>query len=247
MTAGEIPGLDLKQLIAGHSNLAKELIARKKTMIDNILFDLDGTLTDPKVGITRCIQFSLEHFGTDIPPMDQLTWCIGPPLRESFSRLLNTSNESILDQALSNYRRRFSETGMFENVIYPEVAPSLRKIKQAGFRVFLATAKPQLFAKQILDHFHLSQFFTAIYGSELDGRFSDKGQLVAHILESENLNPKESLIIGDRVHDIAGGKKNGIMTAAVSYGYGTQKELDASQPDILFNAFPDLLSFLKIT
>jgi len=216
-------------------------------VIDNILFDLDGTLTDPKVGITRCIQFSLEHFDVDIPPMNQLTWCIGPPLRESFSRLLNTSNESILDQALSNYRKRFSETGLFENIVYPEVAPSLRKIKQAGFQVYLATAKPQVFARQILDHFNLSQFFTSIYGSELNGRYSDKGDLVAHILESENLAPKASLIVGDRIHDIAGGKKNGIMTAAVSYGYGTQKEINASQPDIFFDAFSELLSFLKIT
>ena len=216
-------------------------------MIENILFDLDGTLTDPKVGITRCIQFSLEHFDVDIPPMNQLTWCIGPPLRESFSRLLSTSHESILDQALSYYRKRFSETGMFENVVYPEVAPSLRKIKQAGFHVYLATAKPQVFARQILEHFNLSQFFTSIYGSELNGRYSDKGELVAHILESENLDPKASLIVGDRIHDIAGGKKNGIMTAAVSYGYGTQKEINASQPDIFFDTFPELLSFLKIT
>ena len=216
-------------------------------MISNILFDLDGTLTDPKVGITRCIQFSLEHFGADIPPMDQLTWCIGPPLKESFSQLLHTTDESVLDQALSLYRKRFSKTGMFENLVYPEVSPSLQKIKQAGFRVFLATAKPHFFARQILDHFHLSQFFTAVYGSELDGRFSDKGELIAHILESENLNPKETLIVGDRIHDIAGGKKNGIMTAAVNYGYGTQKEIASAKPDILFDAFSDLLSFLKIT
>ncbi len=215
-------------------------------MIENILLDLDGTLTDPKVGITRCIQFSLDHFDVDIPPMDQLTWCIGPPLRESFSRLLNTGNESVLDQAISNYRKRFSEKGMFENVVYPEVPSSLLKIKQAGFHVFLATAKPQIFARQILDHFNLSQFFTSIYGSELNGRFSHKGELVAHILASENLDPKSSMIVGDRIHDIDGGKKNGIMTAAVSYGYGTQKEIDSSRPDILFDAFSDLLIFLKI-
>ncbi len=216
-------------------------------MIENILFDLDGTLTDPKVGITRCIQFSLEHFDVDIPPMNQLTWCIGPPLKESFSQLLHTTDESVLDQALSLYQKRFSETGMFENLVYPEVSPSLQKINEAGFQVFLATAKPQVFARQILDHFNLSQFFTSIYGSELNGRFSDKGELVAHILESENLDPKVSLIVGDRIHDIDGGKKNGIMTAAVSYGYGTQKEIDSSQPDILFDAFSDLLTFLKIT
>ncbi len=215
-------------------------------MICNILFDLDGTLTDPKDGITRCIQFSLEHFGVPIPHSDQLTWCIGPPLRESFSRLLNTKDDTVLDQALSRYRKRFSETGMFENVIYPEVAISLRKIKQAGFRVFLATSKPRVFAEQILEYFNLTKFFHAAYGSELNGRFSDKGELIAHIIEFENLDPKESLIVGDRIHDIIGGKKNGVMTASVSYGYGTHKEIASSKPDIIFDAFSELLPFLKI-
>jgi phosphoglycolate phosphatase len=142
---------------------------------------------------------------------------------------------------------RISETGMFKNIVYPEVFPSLRQIKQAGFHVFLATAKPHIFTRQILDHFHFSQFFTAVYGSEFDGRFSDKGELIAHILESENLTPKETLIVGDRIHDIAGGKKNGMMTAAVSFGYGAQKEIASAKPDILFDAFSDILSFLKTT
>lgn len=223
------------------------MFGENKIMIDNILFDLDGTLTDPKAGITRCIQFSLENLGVPVPRMDQLTWCIGPSLKESFSKLLNTSDDGILEQAISHYRKRFSQTGMFENIAYPEVASSLRKIKGSGFKVFLATAKPRVFAKQILDHFNLSQFFNAIYGSELDGRFSDKGELIEHILRSENLNPKMSLIVGDRSYDIIGGKKNGIMTAAVSYGYGTQKEIDSSEPDIIFGVFSDLLSFLKIS
>ncbi len=215
-------------------------------MICNILFDLDGTLTDSKDGITRCIQFSLEHFDVSIPHPDQLTWCIGPPLRESFSRLLNTTDDTVLNQALSRYGKRFSETGMFENVIYPEVALSLLKIKQAGFKVFLATSKHRVFAEQILEYFDLAQFFHAAYGSELNGRFVDKGKLVAHIIESENLDPKETLIVGDRVHDIIGGKKNGIMTVSVSYGYGTQKEISSSKPDIIIDAFSELLPFLKI-
>lgn len=218
----------------------------RKTIICNILFDLDGTLTDPKDGITRCIQFSLEHFDVPIPHADQLTWCIGPPLRESFSKLLNTTDDTVLDQALSRYRKRFSETGMFENVIYPEVAFSLSKIKHAGFKVFLATSKPRIFADQILEYFNLAQFFHAVYGSELNGRFVDKGELVAHIIESENLDPKESLIVGDRVHDIIGGKKNGIMTVSVSYGYGTEEEISSSKPDIIIDTLSELLPFLKI-
>jgi phosphoglycolate phosphatase len=214
-------------------------------MLSDILFDLDGTLTDPKDGITRCIQFSLDQLGVTPPRADQLTWCIGPPLRGSFSRLLNTLDDALLDQALSHYRKRFSETGMYENAIYPEITPALRKIRTAGFRVFLATSKPSVYARQILDHFDLTQFFHAIHGSELDGRLSDKGELVAHILDSENLKPKATLIVGDRSQDIIGGKKNGIVTAAVTYGYGSREEITASKPDYVFESPSDLAAFLE--
>ena len=214
-------------------------------MLSNILFDLDGTLTDPKDGITRCIQFALDQLGAASPGVDQLNWCIGPPLRGSFSRLLNTKDGALLDQALFHYRKRFSECGIFENVIYPEVIPSLRRIKAAGFRVFLATSKPKVFAKQILDHFNLTQFFDAVYGSELNGHLSDKGELVDHILETENLDPKITLIVGDRSYDIIGGKKNGIMTAAVSYGYGNREELTSSKPDFIFDTISDLAAFIE--
>ena len=118
-------------------------------MTDTILFDLDGTLTDPKEGITGCIRFALEHFNLPVPRADDLTWCIGPPLRQSFSRLLKTGDDEILDRALSLYRERFAEKGMFENIIYPEVPKGLEKIKLSGFRVFLATSKPRIFAEKI--------------------------------------------------------------------------------------------------
>ena len=215
-------------------------------MIRNILFDLDGTLTDPKVGITRCIQFALEHFDAPVPSADQLTWCIGPPLKDSFSRLLQTVDDIILDRALSLYRQRFSKKGLFENVIYQDVPRTLQKIRASGIKIYLATAKPRVFAEQILDHFQLSQFFHTIYGAELNGSLSDKGELVAHIIESENLDPKVSLMVGDRVYDIAGGQENGVKTAAVSYGYGNQVEIISAKPDIILDAISDLLSFLHI-
>lgn len=214
-------------------------------MIDNILFDLDGTLTDPKVGITRCIQYALEEIGESVPEMDQLTWCIGPPLKESFTQILNTTDNAILDRALSLYRERFSEKGMFENVVYPGVFSTLKTIKESGVQIFLATAKPRVFGKKILGQFELSRFFKSIYGAELDGRLSDKGELIAHILKTEALDAGRTLMVGDRMYDIIGGKKNGLVTAAVSYGYGTQKEIESSEPDLVFDVFADLLSWLK--
>lgn len=213
--------------------------------ITTILFDLDGTLTDPKAGITRCIRFSLEKLGVTPPHEDHLTWCIGPPLRDSFALLLETSDDRLLDQALSYYRERFSQTGMYENELYPESIPALERIRDAGLRVFLATAKPKVFAAPILDHFSLSRFFHGIHGSELDGRCAHKGELIAHILRTESLNPATTLMVGDRCHDILGGRGNGVLTAAVTYGYGSRAEIEESGPDMVFDSLTELAGFLE--
>jgi phosphoglycolate phosphatase len=217
---------------------------RKATKLSDILFDLDGTLADPKEGITRCIQFSLDQLGRPFPAADQLTWCIGPPLRGSLARLLNTGDDALLDRALAHYRKRFSETGIYENALYPGITHALRRIRTAGLRVFLATSKPRVYACRILDHFDLTPFFQAVHGSELDGRLSDKAELVAHILQSESLNPGTTLIVGDRYHDIIAGKKNGILTAAVTYGYGSREEITAANPDFIFESPSELAAFL---
>ncbi len=134
---------------------------------------------------------------------------------------------------------------MYENAVYPDISPALKRIRTAGFRVFLATSKPTVYAAQILDHFNLTQFFHAVHGSELDGRLSDKGELIAHILKCEGLDSKATLIVGDRAHDIIVGKKNGIMTAAVTYGYGSREEIMVSKPDAVFESPLELAAFLE--
>jgi phosphoglycolate phosphatase len=208
--------------------------------VSNMLWDLDGTLTDPKEGITRCIRYALDRLGGSMPPADRLDWCIGPPLTVSFSRLLNTTDPAILDRALVLYRERFSTKGMFENRLYPGVASSLNGLRKAGFNLFLATSKPRVFARQILDHFRLTPLFHAVYGSELDGRLSDKGALIAHILHREGLDPAATLMVGDRLYDIEGGKENEVMTAAAAWGYGTRDEIAAANPDIVFETIVEL-------
>jgi phosphoglycolate phosphatase len=162
----------------------------------------------------------------------------------SFALLMETKDKKLLDQALFHYRKRFSEEGLFENSVYPDVISSLQNLNRAGKHLFLATAKPQVFAKQILDHFGLSPFFKTIYGSELNGHLSDKGDLIAHILEAENLVLENTLMVGDRSHDIIGGQKNGIKTAWVSCGYGTADERSASKPDHIFTTVFDLAKFV---
>ena len=212
--------------------------------VDTVLFDLDGTLTDPKAGITRCIRFALGHFEVEVPDADSLVWCIGPPLRASFSTLLDTRDDRVLDQALSLYRKRFSEKGMYENRVYPDVPAALETLKSGGFGIFLATSKPRVFARKILDHFGLARFFKRIYGAELDGRLVDKGELIAHIIRSESLSRDTALMVGDRRFDIDGGKENGVMTAAVTYGYGSTDEIEAAEPDMIFHSLTDLAPFL---
>ncbi len=216
-------------------------------MIHNVFFDLDGTLTDPKDGITRCIQFALGRLEREAPPNDELLWCIGPPLKQSFSRLLGSNDKELMDIALQYYRERFSEIGIFENSVYPEVVTALQRIYAGGFRIFLATSKPTVFAIRILEHFDLTQFFHGIYGSELDGRLSDKADLVAHMLKTEGLDPKVSLMVGDRFHDIIGGEKNGVATAAVMYGYGSRVEIEEAGPDFIFHSPSDFAAYLART
>lgn len=216
----------------------------QQSMIENIFFDLDGTLTDPKEGITRSIQFMLEAFGVEKPHADSLSWCIGPPLRDSLGKILKTTDTDKIELAYITYRKRFAQKGLYENKVYPDVHNCLDTIKKSGAKIFLATSKPEIYAKQILDHFDLSKYFTKAYGSHLDGSLTDKGELIAHMLKTENVDPQKTVIVGDRVYDIEGGKKNGIMTAGVTYGYGSREEITSSKPDVICDGFSDLLAFL---
>ena len=185
-------------------------------MIKNILIDLDGTLTDPKVGITTSARYGLAKIGHPIPDSENIDWIIGPPLKASLAKILNVdANDVLAEQALLGYRERFAVKGLYENHLFDGVAQTLETLKNKGFRLFLATAKPEIYARQILDHFDLLQYFEYPYGSELNGERTNKGDLIAYILEKEQLKPEECLMIGDREHDIFGARQNGIETIAV--------------------------------
>ncbi|MBE0585629.1 MAG: HAD hydrolase-like protein [Desulfofustis sp.] len=203
--------------------------------INDVLLDLDGTVTDPQLGITRCIQFSLNRMGRETPPADQLLWCIGPPLKHSFASLLASDDEVLIGTALRHYRERFAETGLYENVVYPAIPEALRTIRSGGRRLFLATSKPVVFARRILDRFGLTRFFNGVYGSELDGRRVDKTELIDYLLHCEGLSRHTAMMVGDRRHDIIGGRNNGLATAAVTYGFGSNAEIAAAKPDFLFH------------
>lgn len=214
-------------------------------MTTAILFDLDGTLTDAQPGITRCIQYALSTLGYTPPVAEALRWCIGPPLHHSFARLLQTSDNTVIQQALTAYRQRYTASGMFENILYPQIPETLKTLREAGYRTFVATSKPQLYAIAIIEHFHLSPLFERVYGSELDGTHSEKGNLIRHILQVESLAPKATVMVGDREHDMIGAKLNQLAAIGVTYGYGTLQELQAHGADWIANApaeIPKLLS-----
>ncbi|TYQ25922.1 HAD family hydrolase [Pseudanabaena sp. UWO310] len=209
-----------------------------------ILFDLDGTLTDPKVGITTCIQYAIRQLGNQPPTTDELLWCIGPPLTTSFAKILQTEDRGLIDRAISLYRDRFSTMGLFENVLYPEIPETLAAIRAEGYQTYIATSKPHVYAQRIVEHFGLSELFDGIYGSELDGTRSIKGELIRHILLAENLDAKTTVMIGDRSHDTIAAKQNQVFAIGVTYGYGSAEELSNNGADMIANSPKDILPLI---
>ncbi|MFZ0023977.1 HAD-IA family hydrolase [Acinetobacter sp.] len=215
-------------------------------MIKNILIDLDGTLTDPKVGITTSARYGLDKIGHPISDEINIDWIIGPPLKASLAKILNVEADHVLaEQALMGYRERFAVKGLYENHVFESVAETLAELKRRGYRLFVATAKPTVYAKQILEHFDLAQYFTDIHGSELNGERTNKAELIQYILEQQKLQADQCMMVGDREHDIFGARQNGIDTIAVNYGYGSQQELALAQPKYQIDRFNQLLDYFK--
>jgi phosphoglycolate phosphatase len=190
---------------------------------ETIFFDLDGTLTDPKPGITRSIQYALQKLDLPVPSQDELTWCIGPPLRDSFVTLLG--GDSHADLAVTLYRERFSDVGLYENAVYPDIEYILTALKQSQGRLFVATSKARVFAERIIEHFGLGSYFEHVFGAELDGTRAHKTDLLAYALETTGVKASQALMIGDRSHDMIGARNNGMGALGVLYGYGSEKEL----------------------
>ncbi len=206
-----------------------------------LFFDLDGTLTDPKQGITRCIQYALQKLGQTPPSADELEWCIGPPLRESFISLVG---EADADQAVTWYRERYTGQGLYENAPYPGVTGLLEELTAKGHGLYVASSKPQIYVRRILQHFALAHHFTGIYGSELDGTRSDKAELLSYALKDTAQTARASVMIGDRQHDAIGAKKNSMLFIGVLYGYGSKAELSNDGPVRLATSPPHIAQLL---
>ena len=214
-------------------------------MFECILFDLDGTLTNPKEGITKCVKYAIEASGRQVPSLDELEIFIGPPLKEQFKSYLSTDDEEG-EFLLGKYRERFATVGIFENEIYPGIAGLLERLKNSGKKIALATSKPTVFAEKILFHFNILQYFDTVVGSELDGRRIDKEEVVAEVLSRLNPDPTKTVMISDRCFDIIGGKKFGLKTIGVKYGFAKENELEKENPDYIANSVSEREEMLCI-
>lgn len=212
----------------------------------NILLDLDGTLTDPYEGITACIEHALLALGRSSPPRAMLARHIGPPLQQAFAELLGSRDETTINEAIAFYRERFTDVGLYENKLYPGIPEALSLLVESGAKIFLATSKPHFFAGRILDYFGLRNHFHGVYGSELDGMRSEKGELIAHILRSESLRANETVMVGDRKHDIIGALKNDVFPVGVLWGYGSRDELAVAGAAVILRKPDELGSMLSV-
>ncbi|WP_417688822.1 HAD family hydrolase [Roseibium sp.] len=207
---------------------------------NTVLFDLDGTLTDPFEGITRSIQHALEKMGSEVPDANALRWCIGPPLWESFAVLLGTEERSELDRAVAFYRERYTVTGLFENTLISGIDTLLEGLAADGRQLFVATSKPHAYAGKIVDHFGLGGYFKKVYGSELDGTRSAKAELIAYLMREEGIGAETCAMIGDRKHDLIGARANRVDSVGVLWGYGSREELEGEGPVAIVADAPEL-------
>lgn len=205
-------------------------------MFSYILFDLDGTISDPKEGITGSVQYALRHFGIEEPDRDKLEPFIGPPLRDSFMQYYGFSAEQA-EEATAKYRERFSVTGKYENRLYPGMAELLRDLSLSGVQLAIASSKPTVFVEDILRYFGIRQYFTVVVGSELDGTRDRKEEVVAEVLrqfgERGATSPSDVVMIGDRRFDIEGARSAGTHSIGVSYGYSAPGELEEAGAEII--------------
>ncbi|HUA35116.1 MAG TPA: HAD hydrolase-like protein [Candidatus Binataceae bacterium] len=200
------------------------MVPAVRPTIDTILFDLDGTLTDSGAGIVRSVRYALEAVGMPATDDDDLLWCVGPPLRENIARLLPGAESTLVERAIDHYRERYDRTGYLENKVYDGIHDVLATLGREH-RLILTTAKMLDVAETVLDAFELRRHFVGVYGSHRDGTFSDKRELLAHVIETHRLSSATTALVGDREHDMIAARYHRMTAIGAGYGYGSRAEL----------------------
>jgi phosphoglycolate phosphatase len=245
LAAGSAPRRSARRNSTRHRAALRNTLRGNGMRPYHLLFDLDGTLTDPAPGIIGCLLHAVRDLGCSSASSAELRRFIGPPLREVFAELLDTRDEARIEEGVRLYRERFSSVGLFENAVYPGVEAALAELREHGFSFCLVTSKPKVYADRIIDHFELRAEFPRVYGAELSGERSSKAELIAHALEREGLQPAQACMIGDRSHDVLGARANGVTALGVSWGYGTRAELEAAGADRVIDRLEELLPALS--
>lgn len=210
-----------------------------------LLFDLDGTLTDPFIGITRSVQHALKYYGIIENDLSRLAPLIGPPLIDSFRETYHFSEEQA-EEAVSYYREYFAERGWRENKVYPGIPELLKHLQEAGHKLYVATSKPTPFAEKILDHFNLSRYFERIEGASLDHTRMRKTEVMRYLLTQAGISEKgQTVMIGDRKFDVAGAHEIGVECIGVLYGYGSREELVSAGADYIVPTVDALSVFFR--
>lgn len=215
-------------------------------MYKYILFDLDGTLTDPAEGITNSVAYSLSKYGIEVSDKKELYKFIGPPLKDSYIEYYGFS-ESDAVKAIEYYREYFKPKGMFENEVYEGVPELLEELKRSGKKIILATSKPEVFSTEILKHFDLYKYFDFVSGATLDGTRSKKADIIAYAISEMGITEKEKcLMVGDRAQDINGAIANGIDSLGVLFGYGDREELESAGATYIAESVKDIIKYVMI-
>lgn len=209
-------------------------------MIKYLLFDLDGTITDPKEGITKCVQYALSKFGIE-EECDNLISFIGPPLTDSFMDFYGFDKQKA-ELAINYYRERYAKIGLFENSAIDGIHEVLEKLKNSGYTLAVATSKPTCFAISICEKYDFSKYFDIIMGSELDGTRTKKSEIIYEVLKQLNAKPEEAIMIGDRKYDIIGAKEVGTASIGVRFGYAEDGELEEAGADFIVGTPNELLT-----
>ena len=209
----------------------------------HIIFELDGTLTDPMMGITKSVRFALNYYGIEVKDLNDLLPFIGPPLRDSFKEYYGF-DEAKANEAVEKYREYYKTDGIFDNKVYQGMVECLQTLKDNGKKLYVATSKPEFFAKQIIEHFSLSKYFEYVGGSEFNSR-EKKAEVIEYVLKTNQIDNDDVIMVGDRKHDIIGAHENKIPCVGVLYGYGTEDELKEYQADYLVSTVEELTELLK--